>query len=199
MSQHLMMRFLDGLCEVRIAPSLALGWDAIRSEPFDMVFADYLFPEGDLLDFLRQVREVYDAMRLPIVVTSSSLDRQMTSQSMRMGANDCLLKPFRKAEVREMVEKMLAQPYVRVNETDLAVVLTVEWEVGGRHYQYVPELQRTAEGDTAAEANARMLQLLQEEFLKGTKLGYVVACRTLTHLVDGAAHPPGEPGRKGGA
>ena len=186
MSQQLLTRFLEGLCEVHVVPSLALGWAAICAQRFDMVIADYLYPEGDLLDFLRQAREVYDTMTLPIVVASGSLDRQMTSQSMRMGANDCLQKPYRKAEVRELVEKMLEKPYVRESASDLAVVLTVEWSLAGLYFQYMPELNILVEGSTAEEANGRMRQRLQEELCKGSKIGYVAACRTLTHLVESA-------------
>ena len=186
MSQQLMTRFLEGLCEVRVVPSLAAGWEAICSEPFDMVIADYLYPEGDLLTFLSQARAVYDTSALPIVVASGSMDRQMVSQSMRMGANDCLQKPYRKADVRELVEKMLAQPYVREIEPDLAVALTVEWSMAGRYYQYAPELNLTVEGATAEEVGLQMRQLLQQELCKGTKMGYVVSCRMMTYLVEPA-------------
>ena len=198
MSQQLMTRFLEGLCEVRVVPSLAAGWEAICSETFDMVIADYLYPEGDLLSFLSQAREVYDTMTLPIVVASGSMDRQMISQSMRMGANDCLQKPYRKAEVRELVEKMLAQPYVHKIEADVAVAMTVEWSLAGRFYQYAPELNLTVEGGSAEETGTRMRKLLHDEHRKGTRMGYLVSCRTMTYIIETLASTAAEPSQEGG-
>jgi CheY-like chemotaxis protein len=197
MSQQLMVRFLEGLCEVRVVPSLALGWDAIRSEPFDLVIADYLFPVGDLLVFLKQARALYDTMTLPIIVASGSLDQQMVSQSMRLGANDCLQKPFRKADVQALVEKMLEAPYVREIEANVVAALTVEWSLDGRHFEYAPELNKLVEGESADAANALMRQLLHEELRKGAKLGYVVACRTMTHLVEPETPPAAGPAAQG--
>ena len=184
MSQQLVVRFLEGVCSVRVIDNLAAGWQAICSEPFDMVIADYLFPEGDLLDFLKQVREVRSPMELPILVASGSLDRQMVSQATRLGANDCLAKPFRRAELRALVETMLAKPYVKHSETDVAVVLAFEWNLGGRYYQYMPELGQTVEAGTEKEAERLMHQALEEAFLKGDSLGYIVHSRVVTHVVE---------------
>lgn len=184
MSQQLMLRFLDGLCEVCVVSSLEEALARIHTEGFDMIIADYLYPEGDVLCFLEQIRQECDAMKLPIIVASGSMDRQMSAQALRVGANDCISKPFRKTEIRELVETMLTDPYVHISDTEEAVVLVFEWHLGDVHYQYVPEIQEVISGSSHSEVQERMQQLLQEKFEKGVRLGYLMRAHTVGHLVE---------------
>ena len=148
-----------------------------------MIIADYLYPEGDVLCFLEQVREVFDAMKLPVIVASGSMDRLMGTQAMRVGANDCIVKPFRKSEIRELVEKMLTDPYVHTSDTEEAVVVVFEWHLGDRYYQYAPEINQVIEGASHQEVQERMQQLLQEKFEQGERLGRLMRAHTVGHLV----------------
>ncbi len=189
MAQQIMPRFLEGLCKVSIAESLEEASKKMESERFDLIIADYLYPEGDVLGFLQHIRKEKDARELPIVVASGSMDRRMVSYAMRMGANDCLQKPYRKQEVCEMVERMFQEPYVKTSENDVAVVAAVEWEQSGKFYQFAPEINALVEGSSVSDASEKMKALVQKQFSNGVKMGYVVHTRLVSHLAEAQKAP----------
>lgn len=184
MSQQIMPRFLEGLCTVVAASSLEEGWQKLHAESFDLIIADYLYPEGDVLEFLQQLRKEKDTGETPVIVASGSMDRRMVSHAMRMGANDCLQKPYRKQEVCDMVERMLKCPYVKTFQNDVAVVAAVEWEQNGKFFQFGPELNTLVEGNSSAEVAEKMQEAIQRQFATGIKMGYVVNLRLVTHLAE---------------
>ena len=52
-SQLLMRRLLANLCELTITSTLAQAEIALLSQPYDLLITDFLFPEGDTLNFSR--------------------------------------------------------------------------------------------------------------------------------------------------
>lgn len=179
MSQQLMARFLEGLCEVTSCASLSSAAEAMRSGGFDLVITDFLFPEGDPLEFLAELRRRYAVNELPVIVTSGSLDRRMESQALHFGANACLRKPLRKNEVRELIERLFTDPTPQPLPS-LAVVTMVTWIREGRHYAFSPDTLEHAEGGTQEEAVARLRERLME--LKqspeiAAQLGTSIACK----------------------
>ena len=76
----------------------------------DLLLMDWHMDDGDsgenALRFLAQIRSLRPS--LPIVLLACTADLQDVVQATRIGATDVILKPFRKPDIDQVVEKCLA-------------------------------------------------------------------------------------------
>ena len=76
-SQMLMRRFLEGIAELTIASSLEAALQLLRERRFDLMVADYNFPEGNSLQLIQYVRSAPMHHQMPVIVVSSSMGAPM--------------------------------------------------------------------------------------------------------------------------
>jgi CheY-like chemotaxis protein len=182
-SQLLMRKYLQSACELTITPSPRAGVALAHERAFDLIITDYLFPEGDALDLITQVRQTKDTRQLPIVVVSSSMDPALQNRVLKAGANDGMSKPLPTQEFRAMVEQMLTEPYVRIPEKSVASVPCFQWLLRGEHHEFCPELGLRFSGPDRDEVSRRMTAAIREKIAGGTVLGYVTHEKVITHVV----------------
>lgn len=95
-----------------------LGWEAIvkkdgsevhqelKTTLFDLLVIDFMLPEKDGIEILKEVRRDFDSKKLPVVIVSSKeqdYDKELASWS---GANDYLVKPTTPDEIKKMLERL---------------------------------------------------------------------------------------------
>ncbi|MDX2102606.1 MAG: diguanylate cyclase [Alphaproteobacteria bacterium] len=78
----------------------------LTSEP-DMVLVDYVMPEIDGLEFIRQMRARPDLDEVPIVMITAFDRREVLLQALDLGANDFLGKPLDELELKARTRNML--------------------------------------------------------------------------------------------
>lgn len=183
MAQLLMRKCLSGLCETTIVSTLPAAFETLKAGHFDLVITDFLFPEGDALDFIEHARQSESCEKLPIIVVSSSMDCMLVNRVLKAGANEALPKPLIAATFQALVERMLRAPYVRAPKDAVNGVSCFQWRAGGRFHQYCPELHVAVSGATKAEAAHRMKAVLHERSEKGVELGAVSHEGIVTHMV----------------
>jgi CheY-like chemotaxis protein len=184
-SQLLMRKYLAGLCELTITPSLSMASSLLAERRFDLMISDFLFPEGDALELIRQVRLIDAIKTMPVIVVSSSMDGALLSRVLKAGANEGMSKPLPTAEFRVVVMRMLEDPYVRSLERAICSVTCFQWATRGAVSQFCPELNLTITGRTKDDVSKRMLAALQERLAQGTDLGYTSHEVVVTHVVQG--------------
>jgi DNA-binding response OmpR family regulator len=86
---------------VDVTPTLALASAALRVEPFDLVLLDLSLPDGDGLDWLRQVRRSGSVMPVLIMTARDALPERVAG--LDEGADDYVVKPF---EPEELLARM---------------------------------------------------------------------------------------------
>lgn len=86
---------------VDVTPTLALASAALRVETFDLVLLDLNLPDGDGLDWLRQIRQAGAAMPVLIMTARDALPDRIAG--LDQGADDYLVKPF---EPQELLARM---------------------------------------------------------------------------------------------
>jgi len=182
-SQLLMRKYLAGLCDLTITPSLRMAATLLAEHRFDLLITDFLFPEGDALDLMQQVRNMEAIKTMPIVVVSSSLDGALLGRVLKAGANEGMSKPLATAEFRAVVMRMLEAPYVRSLEHAICSVACFQWVSHGTFSQFCPELNLTLSGPTKDEVSKRMLAALQERLGQGGDFGYTTHESVVTHVV----------------
>jgi DNA-binding response OmpR family regulator len=193
-SQKLVVRYLEGVASVALAPSLAAAGDLLRDRRFSLLIAGYNFPEGDCLQLIQYVRSSPVHSRMPVIVLSSSMDSPTLTRVLRAGANDGLAKPVHVPEFRAMVTRMLSAPYVRSLDHPVIDVTCFRWRSPGRFSEYCPELGLLITGPTAEDTLERMRTALQQRGgMAGVRLGETSEEAVVRHLVTTAGSLPAEP------
>jgi len=88
---------------VDVTATLALASAALRVEPFDLVLLDLGLPDGNGLDWLRQVRRSGSVMPVLIMTARDALPDRVAG--LDEGADDYVVKPF---EPEELLARMRA-------------------------------------------------------------------------------------------
>ena len=86
---------------VDVTATLAMASAALRVEPFDLVLLDLSLPDGDGLDWLRQVRSSGSVMPVLIMTARDALPDRVAG--LDEGADDYVVKPF---EPEELLARM---------------------------------------------------------------------------------------------
>lgn len=197
-SQLLMRRLLAGLCELTITSTLAQTEIALLQQPYDLLITDFLFPEGDTLNFIENTRRTFSREAMPIIVVSSAMDALLLSRLLRIGANDGLPKPLHPSNFQATVERMLTAPYVRTPDQVVTAVRCFQWICDKTYHQFCPELGIALCGEDKTELDQRMRATIAQEIGQGKQLGNTSREKTTTHLFSVPARPkpadaPGTP------
>ena len=89
--------------DVRLAHTLADGWDTISSDTPEIVFLDLKLPDGDSRTLLKRVLESHPEMI--VVMITGHQDMQATIEAIRAGAFDFIRKPLDLDQVLAAVAK----------------------------------------------------------------------------------------------
>ncbi|HKL27008.1 MAG TPA: response regulator [Desulfuromonadales bacterium] len=85
------------------------GLKLARERTPDLVLLDIMMPGSmDGLGLLKTLRENAETARAKIIVISARAQHQDQEAAMKAGANAYVTKPFRLAELKSLIEKMLA-------------------------------------------------------------------------------------------
>lgn len=74
---------------------VATGTEALRqidAQPVDLILLDWMLPDGDGLEIVRQLRA--RGSRIPVLLISARGGKENREVALRSGANDFLAKPF---------------------------------------------------------------------------------------------------------
>jgi len=90
---------------------------ARKSKP-DLILLDIMLPKMDGLEFLRTIRPEVD---IPIILLSAKRSEMDRILGLKLGADDYMVKPFRKLELLSRVQALLRR-YASFQETDEPIV-----------------------------------------------------------------------------
>jgi len=94
---------------VQIAPTLAVARQQLAAKAGlpDLVVLDLMLPDGDGLDFCRQLRGLPHAAGLPVLMLSARGEPMDRVVGLELGADDYLAKPFEPRELLARVKALL--------------------------------------------------------------------------------------------
>jgi two-component system phosphate regulon response regulator OmpR len=93
--------------EVTVAGSLAAGREALHASTHDLLVLDLMLPDGDGLDFCRELRADARTRRLPVLMLSARGEPMDRILGLELGADDYLPKPFEPRELQARIKAML--------------------------------------------------------------------------------------------
>lgn len=88
-------------------PSAAAALNLIKSAIPDLVITDLMMPEMDGFEFIRQVRQIFGQMYVPIVMFTASNNEQDRVKALHNGADDFVTKPINRHELQARVRNLL--------------------------------------------------------------------------------------------
>jgi two-component system, OmpR family, phosphate regulon response regulator OmpR len=120
---------------VDTAASLAQGRSKLADEPFDALLLDLMLPDGDGLDFTRELRGQPRTKRLPLLMLTARGEPMDRIVGLEIGADDYLPKPFEPRELLARVRALLRRAAANASDAsgdECLVFGRLEVDIGAR-------------------------------------------------------------------
>jgi DNA-binding response OmpR family regulator len=118
--------------EVDTAGSLAAGRDRLKLGAYDALLLDLMLPDGDGLDFTRELRSQGRTRRLPLLMLTARGEPMDRIVGLEMGADDYLPKPFEPRELLARVKALLRRAAPEPGDDEVLTFGRLEVDLGAR-------------------------------------------------------------------
>lgn len=167
-------------------PRLALAW--CIAQPPDLVIVDYMMPEMNGIEFIRQFRACAALADIPLLMVTANDQVEIRHTALEAGANDFLTKPIDRIEFLARTRNMLAIRRSQRKLLDHAEWLAAEvdkatTELRLREREIIFRLSKAADSRDP-ETGAHILRMSHFAKLIGANLGLSAADQQL--LLDAA-------------
>lgn len=95
----------DAHYHVDIATTLGSGKENIDKKKYDLILLDWMLPDGDGIEFLRDLRQ--KKIQTPVLLFSSKNEVEDKVEALDVGADDYLEKPFSNIELLARIRALL--------------------------------------------------------------------------------------------
>jgi two-component system phosphate regulon response regulator OmpR len=118
--------------EVDSAGSLAAGRDKLRQGSYDALLLDLMLPDGDGLEFTRELRGQPRTRRLPLLMLTARGEPMDRIVGLEIGADDYLPKPFEPRELLARVKALLRRAAPEPGDDEVLTFGRLEVDLGAR-------------------------------------------------------------------
>ena len=118
--------------EVDAAGTLADGRARLAAAPYDGLVLDLMLPDGDGLDFCREVRASQRTRHLPLIMLTARGEAMDRIVGLEIGADDYLPKPFEARELLARVKALLRRAAPQPAADDTLRFGRLEIDLGAR-------------------------------------------------------------------
>ena len=92
--------------QVNLAFSSEEGIEILKKKKIDLVLLDILLPKENGITFLKKMKQVKNASKIPVVAFSNYDDSETKKEALKLGAKDYLIKTqFTPKELLEEIKK----------------------------------------------------------------------------------------------
>ncbi len=81
----------------------------LKKERPDLILLDIQMALKDGIETLREIREMEEYKELPVIMLTSQGEKEMILESSKLGVFDYVLKPFKKQDIQDRIEKALVK------------------------------------------------------------------------------------------
>ncbi len=117
---------------VDTAGSLSAGRERLKQTPYDALVLDLMLPDGDGLDFTRELRSQARSRRLPLLMLTARGEPMDRIVGLEIGADDYLPKPFEPRELLARVKALLRRSAPDRGDDEVLVFGRLEVDLGAR-------------------------------------------------------------------
>jgi DNA-binding response OmpR family regulator len=191
--QRMLQRMLEDVGELTIAASTEQGWECLSRESYKLVICDFMFPEGDAFPLLFKIRKQFTPDQLPIIMLTSAADRVTVSKFHGVGVNAAVRKPPEALHFRDLVFRMMRQPWIERPEYVAGDVQLFTWANSRQAYVFCPNLEIQTKAETSAEAMRLMHEAVRARIAQGESIPTISDPKTTTFFPSVTAAPPAIP------
>jgi DNA-binding response OmpR family regulator len=83
--------------------------DEINARKPDLVVLDIMLPELDGFEVCKRIKENPETAGIPVVMLTAKKNSQDYARGMQVGADAYVTKPFKSAQVMELIEGLLSR------------------------------------------------------------------------------------------
>lgn len=168
--QRLMTKYLPEDYELVILDNLSAGWESIQARRYDLIVTDFMFPQGDAFELIFQIRHRFSPQQLPVLVLTSVADRFLISKLFVAGVNATVSKPPNVPAFRELVAKMIAEPWVQRPEFPSEDAHILTWGTADEFVVFCPNLNFFTRAPTQQGALDAMQERIRQHSLSGQRI-----------------------------
>ncbi len=81
----------------------------LKREKPDLILLDVQMAFKDGIETLREIREMEGCKDIPVIMLTSSRDKDTILESSKLGIYDYVLKPFKKQDIQKRIRKAIAK------------------------------------------------------------------------------------------
>jgi DNA-binding response OmpR family regulator len=118
--------------EVDTAGSLAAGRERLKAGGVDALVLDLMLPDGDGLDFTRELRADARTRRLPLLMLTARGEAMDRVIGLELGADDYLAKPFEARELLARIKALLRRAAPAAGADEVLAFGRLEIDLGAR-------------------------------------------------------------------
>lgn len=96
----------DGAVTVECAGNGVEGLKLARTQPFDLILLDVVLPQMDGITVCRMIKGDPNTSRVPLYMLTAKAKKTDVETATRAGADGYIQKPFRGAELMDLVERL---------------------------------------------------------------------------------------------
>jgi DNA-binding response OmpR family regulator len=117
---------------VDMAGSLAAARERVRQTAYDALVLDLMLPDGDGLDFTRELRSQPRTRRVPLLMLTARGEPMDRIVGLEIGADDYLPKPFEPRELLARVKALLRRSAPDRGDDEVLIFGRLEVDLGAR-------------------------------------------------------------------
>ncbi len=117
---------------VQVAGSLAAGREQLAEALPDALVLDLMLPDGDGLDFTRELRQAARTRRLPLLMLTARGEPTDRVVGLELGADDYLGKPFEPRELLARLKALLRRAAPEAGPDEVLSFGRLEIDLGAR-------------------------------------------------------------------
>jgi DNA-binding response OmpR family regulator len=118
--------------EVTVAASLAEARQRISTASFDALLLDLMLPDGDGLDWCRELRASPKTRQLPLLMLTARGEAMDRIVGLELGADDYLAKPFEPRELLARIKALLRRSQAKEGDDHLLRFGRLEIDLAAR-------------------------------------------------------------------
>lgn len=103
----LMQHILKNQYHVLIAKNGKEALDIVHKTPVDLIVSDVMMPEMSGFELTHELKEDPNYRHLPIILLTANTQKEDQEEALRIGADECLTKPFRLGELRLRIDNII--------------------------------------------------------------------------------------------
>ncbi len=112
LSDGIVLSLKDNNYLILQAHNIAAAKEVLKNNPISLIILDINLPDGNGLDFLREIRKKY---RFPVIIlTANDLETDIVT-GLELGADDYITKPFSLMVLRARVKLQLRKSEIKVS------------------------------------------------------------------------------------